>query len=67
MLHDWQKVLESPVFQNGFKPMTGHDGREEKENVKVEHEVGVGKAAMVQMEMEKGDDEVPAKLEVAAS
>ncbi|ERF77223.1 hypothetical protein EPUS_05792 [Endocarpon pusillum Z07020] len=28
MLHDWQKVKESPVFRNGFRPMTGHDGKE---------------------------------------
>lgn len=28
MLHDWQKIKESPVFRNGFKPMTGHDGKE---------------------------------------
>ena len=28
MLHDWQKVKQSPVFTNGFKPMTGHDGKE---------------------------------------
>ncbi len=26
VLHDWQKVLESSVFKNGFKPMKGHDG-----------------------------------------
>ena len=25
MLHDWQKVLESPVFRKGFKPMERHD------------------------------------------
>lgn len=25
MLHDWEKVQESPVFRNGFKPMDGHD------------------------------------------
>jgi hypothetical protein len=25
MLHDWEKVRESPVFRNGFKPMDGHD------------------------------------------
>lgn len=25
MLHDWQKVKQSPVFQTGFKPMSGHD------------------------------------------
>lgn len=24
MLHDWQKVKESPVFKSGFKPMEGH-------------------------------------------
>lgn len=29
VLHDWQKVLESPVFKNGFKPMKGHDGNAE--------------------------------------
>jgi hypothetical protein len=28
MLHDWDKVKASPVFRNGFKPMTGHDGLE---------------------------------------
>lgn len=26
MLHDWEKVKESPVFRNGFRPMRGHDG-----------------------------------------
>lgn len=26
MLHDWEKVKQSPVFTTGFKPMTGHDG-----------------------------------------
>ncbi|KAL6716877.1 hypothetical protein ACLMJK_004789 [Lecanora helva] len=31
MLHDWQKVLESPVFRNGFKPMKGHDVEEKGE------------------------------------
>lgn len=28
MLHDWEKVQESPVFQNGFRPMEGHDKAE---------------------------------------
>jgi hypothetical protein len=28
MLHDWEKVKESPVFKTGFRPMTGHDGKE---------------------------------------
>jgi hypothetical protein len=27
MLHDWEKVRESPVFKSGFRPMTGHDGK----------------------------------------
>ncbi|THC96717.1 hypothetical protein EYZ11_003823 [Aspergillus tanneri] len=25
MLHDWEKVRESPVFKQGFRPMEGHD------------------------------------------
>ncbi|KAE8353421.1 hypothetical protein BDV28DRAFT_157040 [Aspergillus coremiiformis] len=25
MLHDWDKVKQSPVFRNGFNPMDGHD------------------------------------------
>ncbi|KAH6123433.1 hypothetical protein HBI69_052420 [Parastagonospora nodorum] len=25
MLHDWEKVKQSPVFTAGFKPMKGHD------------------------------------------
>ena len=25
MLHDWNKIQESPVFRRGFKPMDGHD------------------------------------------
>lgn len=28
MLHDWEKVKESPVFKDGFRPMKGHDGYE---------------------------------------
>lgn len=24
MLHDWNKVKQSPVFNRGFKPMEGH-------------------------------------------
>ena len=24
MLHDWNKVKQSPVFNRGFKPMDGH-------------------------------------------
>lgn len=28
MLHDWQKVQESPVFKRGFKPMDGHSAAE---------------------------------------
>ncbi|RAL00109.1 FAD-dependent oxidoreductase [Aspergillus ibericus CBS 121593] len=25
MLHDWDQIRESPVFRQGFRPMTGHD------------------------------------------
>lgn len=25
MLHDWEKVKQSPVFTTGFRPMKGHD------------------------------------------
>jgi hypothetical protein len=32
MLHDWNKIQQSPVFQRGFKPMDGH-ASEEKEEV----------------------------------
>lgn len=28
MLHDWEKVKQSPVFTNGFRPMKGHDAYE---------------------------------------
>ncbi|KAF2676583.1 FAD/NAD(P)-binding domain-containing protein [Lentithecium fluviatile CBS 122367] len=33
MLHDWNKIQESPVFRRGFKPMDGHSSVE-KESVK---------------------------------
>ena len=32
MLHDWEKVKESPVFKTGFRPMKGHDAYETNEN-----------------------------------
>jgi hypothetical protein len=28
MLHDWEKVKQSPVFTTGFRPMKGHDAYE---------------------------------------
>jgi hypothetical protein len=28
MLHDWEKVKQSPVFTAGFRPMKGHDNWE---------------------------------------
>ena len=31
MLHDWEKIQESPVFRNGFRPMEGHDKAEVKQ------------------------------------
>jgi hypothetical protein len=30
MLHDWNKIQESPVFRRGFKPMDGHSAVQEK-------------------------------------
>ncbi|KAK3171573.1 hypothetical protein OEA41_003657 [Lepraria neglecta] len=59
MLHDWQKVLESPVFRNGFKPMTGHDDAEAK---KVEERV-VSEHGEVQM---KREEEAVGKIDIAA-
>lgn len=61
MLHDWQKVLESPVFRNGFKPMTGHDEATEDG---LKEEMDVSEHAEVQMRREKG--EVMTKVEVTA-
>lgn len=31
MLHDWEQVKQSPVFNQGFKPMTGHDRKKSRE------------------------------------
>lgn len=28
LLHDWEKVQQSPVFKRGFKPMDGHNSAE---------------------------------------
>ena len=61
MLHDWQKVLESPVFKNGFKPMKGHDDAEAKKEEK--EEKVVSEHGEVQMKREK---EAMGKVEVAA-
>lgn len=33
MLHDWNKIQESPVFRRGFKPMDGHSAVQEKAEV----------------------------------
>ena len=64
MLHDWQKVLESPVFRNGFKPMTGRDDAEATKKEEEERGVGVSEHGQVQMKREK--EEAAGKLEVAA-
>ena len=64
MLHDWQKVLESPVFRNGFKPMTGHDDAEAKK--KEEEEMGVGVSEHGQVQMKREKEEAVGKVEVAA-
>jgi hypothetical protein len=33
MLHDWNKIQESPVFRRGFKPMDGHNSIQKQEIV----------------------------------
>ncbi len=63
MLHDWQKVLESPVFRNGFKPMKGHDGDAEAGRKEEEETKMVSEHGKVQMEREAV---VGREIEVAA-
>ena len=43
MLHDWEKVKQSPVFNTGFRPMKGHDAYE----TNTDHEENMRKAAVV--------------------
>ena len=64
MLHDWQKVLESPVFRNGFKPMTGHNDAQAKK--KEEEEVGMVVSEHGQVQMKREKEEAVGKVEVAA-
>ena len=64
MLHDWQKVLESPVFRNGFKPMTGQDDAKAKKKEEEGSGVGVSEHGRVQMKREK--EEAVGKVEVSA-
>jgi len=52
MLHDWEKVKESPVFRNGFRPMKGHDSYETTS----EH-----------AEVQRKREEAEKKIEVAAN
>jgi hypothetical protein len=33
MLHDWEKVKQSPVFKDGFRPMKGHNTYENRVDV----------------------------------
>ncbi|KAL8725154.1 MAG: hypothetical protein Q9166_007529 [cf. Caloplaca sp. 2 TL-2023] len=40
MLHDWEKVKQSPVFTTGFRPMKGHDVYE----TNIDHEENQRKA-----------------------
>ncbi len=64
MLHDWQKVLESPVFRNGFKPMKGHDGDAEAGKKEEEENKMVSEHGKVQMERER-EAVVGREIEVA--
>ena len=65
MLHDWEKVLKSPVFTRGFKAMTGHDGQEKAEE-KVSEKAEVTEHAEVQMEREKAEVGGAERTEIAA-
>ncbi|TKA53262.1 hypothetical protein B0A55_13154 [Friedmanniomyces simplex] len=57
MLHDWEKVKQSPVFTNGFRPMKGHDtyGNSVKTEDKLDSagdEKGAAETAAIQMEFQ---------------
>ena len=65
MLHDWEKVLKSPVFTRGFKAMTGLAG-EEKSEENVSEEAVVSEHAEVQMEREKAEVGGAERTEIAA-
>jgi len=56
MLHDWEKVKESPVFRNGFRPMKGHDSYQTTSEMVSEH-----------AEAQRKREEAEKKIEVAAS
>lgn len=66
MLHDWQKVMESPVFRNGFKPMTGHDDAEVEKKEEEERGVWMSEHAEVQIKREKEEKEAVGNLKIAA-
>lgn len=59
MLHDWEKVKESPVFRTGFRPMTGHNDKEQTAAA-----AAVSEHAMVQKKRE--EDEGEKRIEVTA-
>ncbi len=61
MLHGSQKVLESPVIRNGFKPMEGHDEAKKGQETRGER---VSEHGEVQMKRER--EEGSASIEVAA-
>lgn len=53
MLHDWELVQQSPVFTNGFRPMTGHD--------KEDAAAAVSEHAQVRKQQEEEDRRVAAQ------
>ena len=56
MLHDWEKVKESPVFTNGFRPMKGHDTYEMTSELTSEH-----------AEVQRKREEAERKIEIAGN
>lgn len=68
MLHDWKKVQESPVFTNGFHPMTGHDKQKRDSSVKSNRSSGglttngVSEHAEVRIQQEADES----KIEISA-
>jgi len=65
MLHDWEKVKESPVFRAGFKPMSGHDkAAVASDGAKAESQVDVSEHAEAQMKRE--EEEKRTRVEVAS-
>ena len=64
MLHDWEQVKQSPVFRDGFKPMSGHDKPAAAEAAKVpEADPSIGEQVDVPVAQ---PEESVARVEIAS-